>query len=299
MDIKKYEVLLNTLDKGGFARACEDLGYTQPGITHMMKSMEREIGFPLLKRNNRGIQLTREGEEVLPLIRELVKMSDRLNQKYDSLRGVEIGKVRVSSFPTVACAWLPKVIATFQKQYPNIEIELLEENSLGCQERWLSRGFVDLCFISRQPEHSFKWYPLLDDPYYALLPDEHPLTAYDSIAPALLQNQPFLMCKSKDGPDADINRYLTSQGVQIPPVKFSSNLDFTIALMVKEGLGVSLLPDLMLRTIFPAIPQGIELRPMNPPAYRELGIAIRSGEEPSPAMERFIECAQSVISELI
>ena len=75
LDIKKYEVLLSTLDKGCFAKACEDLGYTQPAITHMMKSMEREIGFPLLKRSNKGIQLTSEGREVLPLIRELVAVA--------------------------------------------------------------------------------------------------------------------------------------------------------------------------------------------------------------------------------
>lgn len=89
LDIKKYEVLLSTLDKGCFAKACEDLGYTQPAITHMMKSMEREIGFPLLKRSNKGIQLTSEGREVLPLIRELVAANDRLNKHYDMLRGVE------------------------------------------------------------------------------------------------------------------------------------------------------------------------------------------------------------------
>ena len=58
MNIKKYEVLLNTLNRGCFAKACEDLGYSQPAITHMMKSMEREIGLPLLRRSNKGIQLT-------------------------------------------------------------------------------------------------------------------------------------------------------------------------------------------------------------------------------------------------
>jgi DNA-binding transcriptional LysR family regulator len=81
------------------------------------------------------------------------------------------------------------------------------------------------------------------------------------------------------------------------PVKFSSNLDYTITPMVKEDLGVSLLPDLMLRTIFPVTPQGIEVRPMDPPAFRYLGIAVRAGEELSPAMDRFIRCAQSVFAE--
>ncbi len=87
----------------------------------------------------------------------------------------------------------------------------------------MSRGYVDLCFISHQPAYSFKWYPLLEDPYHVLLPEGHPLTAYDSITPEQLQDQPFLMCKSKNGMDTDISRYLTSQGVPIPPVRKGSD----------------------------------------------------------------------------
>lgn len=297
MDIKKYEVLLNALNKGSFAQACEDLGYSQPAITHMMKSMEREIGFPILKRSNKGIQLTSEGEEVLPLIRELVKLNERLNQKYDLLRGLETGRIRVGCFPTMACAWMPHILSTFEKQYPDIKVELLEENSLICQEKWLATGFVDLCFFARQPYHTYKWFDLKTDPYYAILPANHPLTAYDRVPAAAFNDQPFLLCKSKDGKDADIGEYFKAQNVTLT-LKYSSNLDYTIAFMVKENLGISLLPDLMLRTIFETGHSGIEVRPMDPPASRRLGIAVRAAEEISPAMDRFIKCAKSVVSEL-
>ena len=207
MDIKKYEVLLSTLDKGCFAKACEDLGYTQPAITHMMKSMEREIGFPLLKRSNKGIQLTSEGREVLPLIRELVAANDRLNKYYDMLRGVETGSVRVGTFPTVGGAWLPRIIAQFEKKYPQIQIDVLEENSIHKIEEWLTGGRIDVAFFARQPYHTFDWIPLKMDPYYGILPLEHELTSYDRLTAADFENQPFLMCCSMEGPDLDITRF--------------------------------------------------------------------------------------------
>ena len=294
MDIKKYEVLLNTLNRGCFAKACEDLGYSQPAITHMMKSMEREIGLPLLRRSNKGIQLTNEGQEVLPLIQELVKANERLNQKYDELLGGETGRVRVGCFPTMACAWMPKILREFEARHPNIHIELLEENSLPCLENWLTTGFVDLCLISKQPKHTFRWFPLKKDPFYALMPMGHPLAEFDAVPVKELEKYPFLACRTKDGRDADIDSYLERNGTSVQP-KFTSNLDYTIGFMVREGLGVSILPGLILKAIFGTNPLDIAVRKLDPPAYRELGIAVRAAEDISPAMNRFIRCAQDVV----
>ena len=297
MDIKKYEVLLDTLDKGSFAKACEDLGYTQPAITHMMKSMEREIGLPLLKRSNKGIQLTNEGRDVLPLIRELVATNSRLNQRYDMLRGMETGQIRIGVFPTLACSWMPQIISRFEKKYPHIQIELLEENSIHRLEDWISTGQVDVCFFSRQPYHNYKWIPIKNDPYYALLPPEHPLASFKRIPAAEFQNQLFLMCRSKDGPDEDITRYFRQNNVTIRP-RFSSNQDYTLAFMAQEGLGITVLPELIWNTLFSSASCDVQVRPMDPPFSRELGMALRQGEEISPALQRFIDCVKSMYEEL-
>lgn len=262
----------------------------------MMKSMEREIGLPLLRRSNKGIQLTNEGQEVLPLIQELVKANERLNQKYDELLGGETGRVRVGCFPTIACAWMPKILREFETRHPNIHIELLEENSLPCLENWLTTGFVDICLFSRQPDHHYRWFPLKKDPFYALTPMGHPLAEYDAVPAKELEKYPFLICRSKDGRDADIDGYLERNNTRVQP-KFSSNLDYTIGFMVREGLGVSILPGLILQAIFGTNPLEIAVRKLDPPAYRELGIAVRAAEDISPAMDRFIKCAQAVVKE--
>ena len=54
MDTKKLEALAAAVEHGSFTRAAEALGYTQSGMTHMMNSLERDIGFPVLLRGRRG-----------------------------------------------------------------------------------------------------------------------------------------------------------------------------------------------------------------------------------------------------
>ncbi|MEI3218586.1 MAG: LysR family transcriptional regulator [Lachnoclostridium sp.] len=86
MDIHKLEVLLAVVDQGSFTKAGEDLGYTQSGITQMMKSLEHEVGFPLFIKGHRGVTLTKEGESLLPSIRNLLSANESLNQEISSER---------------------------------------------------------------------------------------------------------------------------------------------------------------------------------------------------------------------
>ncbi|MBN7774103.1 LysR family transcriptional regulator [Clostridium aminobutyricum] len=294
MDIKKYEVLLDTIGKGSFIKVCDEVGYTQAGISHMMNSLEREIGFRLLRRSNKGVLLTQEGQQVLPTIKELVRISDKLNQEFDLIRGLETGKVRIGSFPTMAGVWLPHVIRSFHERYPAIQIELVEEDSMWRLEEWLSDGFIELCFISRQPHHTFEWIDLKRDLYLVVLPEHHPLTEYDQVPAEMLMKEPFIMCRSLDGPDMDISRYFEQMGIQ-EKATFASNSDYTILFMVEQNLGISLLPELILNKVLGSYFKGLVIKPLYPPAYRQLGMAVRSLQGVSPAMERFIKCTKEIL----
>ena len=298
MDVKKYAVLLDAIDKGSFIRACEELGYTQSGLTHMMNSLEKEIGFPLLRRSNKGIQLTAEGEEVLPDIRELVRLNDRLEQKFSRIRGMETGKIRLGSYPTIASAWIPRILHRFRELYPGIRVEVQEESSVRKMERNLQEGRLDLGIFSRQPKLPLEWIALEEDPYLAVLPEDHPLAALDRVPAHQLMGESFLMCKSIDGMDPDITRYYREQGLSITS-SYSFNADSTILYMVEQKMGVSMLPRLFLDRVLGGGGHHVTVRPMDPPASRELGIAVRSLEKLSPAMEHFIRCARAVLRENI
>ena len=68
MDIKRWKVMLAVDDYGSFTRAGEELGYTQSGITQMMKSLEKEVGFSLFVKDNHGMTLTADAKSLLPFV---------------------------------------------------------------------------------------------------------------------------------------------------------------------------------------------------------------------------------------
>ncbi len=295
MDIKKYEVLLNVIDRGSLVRACEDSGYTQSGITHMMNSLEQEVGFPILLRTNKGVQITPAGEQVLSAIRELVHMNERLEQEFNLIRGLETGKLRIGCYPTVACSWMPKLLRVFRERYPNIQIELIEEGSISRLEGWLSSGMIDVAFFSRQPRHAYEWVNLKKDPYLALMPEGHPLAERAYVTPEELMEESFFMQRCLDGMDQDIRRYFEKNGVPIRS-GITSNSDYTILFLVEQGLGVAVLPSLILEQL-PESSRHLVSKPLCPPAYRELGFAVRSFRDGSPAMTRFTQCVKEVLQQ--
>ena len=79
MESKKLEALVMAVDLGSFTKAAEVLGYTQSGLTHMMNSLEKEVGFTLLERGRNGVSLTEEGERIAPAVREFLQANARLD----------------------------------------------------------------------------------------------------------------------------------------------------------------------------------------------------------------------------
>lgn len=103
MDFRKYEVFLRTLECGSLTRAGEELGYTQSGVSHMMKSLEEEVGFRLFSRGRAGMELlTSEGARIVPIIRELSKWNEQLSQVLSSIKGFELGTIRIAAMASIS-----------------------------------------------------------------------------------------------------------------------------------------------------------------------------------------------------
>lgn len=294
MDIRKYEVFLAVVDRGSFIKAASELGYTQSGITHMMNSLEKECGFPLLMRSNKGVMLTLEGERVLPDIRKIVEMNQRLEEYFHEIRGIKTGKVRVGCFPTIACALMPQIFKKFRAQYPDILLDIVEENSIQTLEGWLASGFIDIAFVSKQPKQSYDWISVKEDEYLAVLPQGHPLAHHESIAPEELMCENFFMFRSVDGIDKDVSRYFEAKDISIVST-FTSNSDYAVMYMIDQGLGVGMQPKLILDLCAKDHPN-LVVRPLNPPAKRELGLAIKSIHNCPLAVKRLIQCVKSLSS---
>ena len=69
MNTHKIRILLTALESGSLTKAGAILGYSQPGLTQMMKSLEEEVGFPLLIKTNRGVEPTEAAKTLMPTMR--------------------------------------------------------------------------------------------------------------------------------------------------------------------------------------------------------------------------------------
>ena len=102
MDTEKYQALLQAVEQGSITAAARDLGYSPSGLTRMLDSLERDLGFSLLFRTSQGVQLTREGNRLLPAIRELLYWSRQIREESAGILGLEQGELFVGSYYSIA-----------------------------------------------------------------------------------------------------------------------------------------------------------------------------------------------------
>ena len=127
MDQNKRVALLTAIDLGNLTRAAEQLGYTQSGLSYVIKALEAELGFPLLVRSRAGVRPTDECQRILPLLRELDRKSRQLEQEAADIRGLAVGNVFIATFPYISRFWLPQILRDFAQLYPGITVSIREE----------------------------------------------------------------------------------------------------------------------------------------------------------------------------
>ena len=289
MNIRKYEAYVRAVELGSLSKAAEELGYTQSGISHMMQSLEDEVGFPLLVRTSSGIMPNTEGEMLLPIIRQLLQTNESLEQNIAKIKGADIGSIRIAAYPSVATYWLPAIIASFQKDFPNVEIQIIEGGT-DIVEGAMERREADLCLYAGGEGKNFEWIPLCQDQMLALVPPGHPLAEESCVPLEAFFSEPFIM--PMPGYDGEVHEVLEKMPQQ-PRILFSACSDYAIISMVAHGLGVSILAELLLRNY----PNDAVALPMDPPQYRMLGMGVPQIKTASPMTKNFMRYVQEYVKE--
>lgn len=262
----KYLALVKTVETGSFTRAAQALNYVQSSVSKMVADLEAKWGMTLLERSKRGVCLTSTGEQVLPFLRKVLNDHAELEGQICRMNGIETGVVRIGTFASVAIHWLPNIFSALQRDYPGIGYEML----LGDYdevERWIGEGRVDCGFLRLPTLPGFDTMLLKQDEYKVVLPVGHPLAAHESVPIEALNGLPFLLLEH--GGKTEVSDLLERAHVQ-QDVRFTTWEDFAIMAMAERGLGVGILPDLILRRI----PYRIEIRPLANPYYRPIGLAV-------------------------
>ena len=280
-NLQKYQAFITTVDCGSFTKAADILGYAQSSISKMIADLAAEWKIVLLERSRTGVQLTSDGMAMLPYARELLNSYRKVQEQAASLSGMATGLIRIGTFSSVAAHWMPSIIQRFQSDYPGIRYELLLGDYSEI-EQWIFEGRVDCGFLRLPTREEYETVSLGKDEYVAVLPVGHPLAQKDTINPNDLDGQPFMLLEH--GGKTEVSELLEKHRVT-PDVRFTTWDDYAILSMVESGLGIGVLPRLILRRI----PYRVEIRSFSEPFFREIALAMKRGGTSSVAVQRFVQ----------
>jgi DNA-binding transcriptional LysR family regulator len=279
MNVSKFKALLTAVDMGSFSAAAQKLGYTQSGLTHMMNTLEDELGFSILQRGYYGIKLTPGGERIIPKIRQLVACEDDLVNEIELVKSYGDSIIRIGAFSSMAGQWLPVIVEKFNAEFPNVTVNI-QTGTVAELYGGLEEGKFDICFGSKNPKYDFKWTLLAHDRFFAVLPKGYPVSNGEFPISGF-NGTKFLMPGL--GFDDDISAVFSENGVK-PFVTPTYVDDPAIISMVEHGLGISMLSELIIEGKTDAV----KVLPIVPEVSRTLALAMKQDKVMTLPLKRLV-----------
>ena len=278
MTLLEYRIFHTVTQQGSFARAAQILHLTPSAISHAVSSMEESCGFSLFVRGKGGVSLTRSGEALYPVIRQVLSADEALTQTVGELKGVQRGKVRIGAFNSVCVAWLPQLVAEYRAKYPGVEIEI-DQGTYDDVKEWLRTGQVDMAFLSNNCREEFTLTELFREPLLCITPMDWPEPPRGVMTPELMNGQNFVV--QWDATDAEMRQFLKKYSIATERRCHVIDDQSNIA-MVEAGLGISIMPRMLLRKCT----AGVKIYPIQPEEDRVVGLAVQRPTAMAPAVEQ-------------
>src|SRR5436190_8882456 len=273
-----------------FVAAARELGYTQSAISQQIARLERAVGQKLVERPGgpRPVALTEAGTLLLRHADAIVAQLDAAQADMAALAEGAAGPLRVGIYQSVGARILPGLLRRFKEDWPRVQVSVREEIDATELLRLLEHGELDLTFADLPlPEGPFEAEEVLRDPYVLLVQAGSELAGRDTAPPLReLAGMPLVTWRHPGEPE-------TSLRGRVPDLNivFRSDDNGTLVGLVAEGLGVAVVPQLVVNPRNPAyvaLPFGNRIPP------RRLAVVTHRDRYKSAAAEAFIAIAKEV-----
>lgn len=278
--MNQYLALLRVLECNSFSDAARVMGYTQSAVSQMIKALEEELGVTLLLRSRTGVTLTREGELLLPYIRDVANAHRMLSEQAANFHGLQSGTIRIGTFTSVSSRLLPPVMKAFKEAHPNLRFEL-HQGVYSEIEEWVRTGVVDFGFTDASRVTPFVCEPVFRDTMLAVLPEGHPLGENIFVQVGQLKQEPFILLD--EGRGGGIVHDMVAAHPEID-VQYHVADDYSILTMVENRLGIAILPELVLKNTN----HRVIARQLQPQLRRTLGVIYPKREGLCTAARAFL-----------
>lgn len=293
IDVKRLRILREVAEQGSFSAAADSLHLTQSAVSQQIAALERETGAVLIDRNRGHLRLTDPGAALVGHAEAVLARLGEAERELQEIAGLRSGRVRVVSFPTAGATLVIKAVAGFRKKHPKVDLRLTEgepEQSvpqLRAGEHDLALVY-DYANVPLAEDRDLERTLLLEERMQLALPKDHRLAAKRSVSLAELCEETWVIGTCAGACSDNVKLACRRAGFE-PKVSFESD-DYQVhQSLVAAGMGVSLVPELLLANRHP----GIKVVGIEPdPPVRRVWALTRLTPARSAATDAMLEVLQ-------
>lgn len=309
MQIKQLEYLVEISHKKSFNAASENLFITPQSLSRSMASMENELGFKLFERSSQGVRFTREGEKFLEAARDITNRYYQVLKEIDEyshdVEEVSSGRLFVYAHTVFTMSVLPKVVAAFCKEYPQVNVCLMEEfssnilsNLLKDEEGICKIGMMTMPseadYFQKKYKHQPGWsfVPLLTGEYVCCVSKDSELAAKRNISLKTVSKYPLIRFTNNTGAVSDVQSYFLAPYGNINIAFSTTSIGLWIS-SIANNVGVGLIHNIvlsqssMIRNEF----EKVVVLPIREKTVIEMGILVP--DVPLPFVQAFVDFIKS------
>lgn len=250
LDVKRLRILREVAQRGSFSGAADSLHLTQSAISQQIAALERETGATLIDRNRGNLRLTDPGAALVGHADAVIARLGEAERELHEIAGLRGGSVRMVSFPTAGATVVIKAVASFRRKYPDIGIQLTEAEpeasipQLRAGEHDLALVY-DYDYVPLPEERDLELHPLLEEHMQLAIPKDHPLAGDGKVDLSEFADETWIV--GTDEGSCGFNCMVACRNAGFEPnVGFQSD-DYQVhQSLVSAGMGVSLVPELLL-----------------------------------------------------
>ena len=246
LDWHNLQVFVVAAEVENFSMAAQELNLSQPAVTQRIRALERQLGVKLFERQGRRVHLSEAGAFLLPMAKDLLRRSNRLEEVMQSLRGEVVGHLVVGCSTTTGKYLLPPLMARFIDRYPGVQATV----RVGSRNRvleLLTAREVNLAFTSAMiPRREVRYHRFVDDEVVLIVPSRHPWTQRKEVEPVELLQERLILREPQSGTYQAMERALARHDISVDELQTIMTLGNSeaIILAVEEGIGVGFVPKL-------------------------------------------------------
>jgi molybdate transport repressor ModE-like protein len=297
IEVRQLQLVRALAEHGSLSGAARALGYSQPAISQQVRLLEDQLATPIVIRERRGVQLTEAGHVLLRHSSAVLHTLALAEEEVSAVAGLRAGRVRVAAFPSAAATLVAATMADMTSEHPGVTFTLTEAEPPEALEL-LERGQCDIAVVFRYStddtpsNDTLLWAPLLDEGVQVALPANHPAVSAAEVSLEDLWDSRWIAgCPDCRG---HLTQACKDAGF-VPDIAFETDDYVALQNLAVRGLGVALLPDLVLAAVQVG---GLHIKPLTQTLARSISAVSTPGLSKVPGVRHTLKAMQRAAHEI-